>query len=139
MSNDRARNRGSLFTNADKRKPSQPDMQGDWVIDGTPYDARAWNRDEELALQIAPPRGDRNTYPPDAFRGTLTLAPKGRKRDDGPSPTYVGVIEGDEGAYTVSAFEKQGKSGRYLTVSFEKLDRPARPATSAALPALDES
>jgi hypothetical protein len=31
----------------------------------------------------------------------------------------------DEAAYTVRAFEKQGKSGMYFTLSFERIEKPA--------------
>jgi len=31
----------------------------------------------------------------------------------------------DEAAYTVRAFEKQGKSGLYFTLTFERIEKPA--------------
>lgn len=106
------RNRGSLFENGDKRKPSQPDLRGDCAIDGQTYDIQAWRRDERISLTIAPTRGKKkNTYPPDAFRGALDPAAE--------SDTWVGDITGDEVSYTVRASEKEGKSGKYLSLYFE--------------------
>jgi hypothetical protein len=32
----------------------------------------------------------------------------------------------DEAAYTVRAFEKQGKSGLYFTLTFERIEKPAQ-------------
>jgi hypothetical protein len=118
-SEQNTRNRGSLFQNNDKRKPSQPDMRGDCTIDGTAYDMQAWKREEQLTLTLAPARGDQNTYPPDAFRGALDPAPKssGRAKAE-PGPAWMGDIGGDEGSYSVRAFQKQGKSGPYLTLFF---------------------
>ncbi|MDQ3032256.1 MAG: hypothetical protein M3Y87_07560 [Myxococcota bacterium] len=116
------RNRGSLFENADKRKPSQPDLRGDGTIDGVAYDMQAWRRDEQLTLTLAPARGTQNTYHPDAFRGALDAGPKPRgaaKQDPAATPAWVGTIAGDERSYTVKAFQKQGKSGPYLNLFFE--------------------
>ena len=122
MASEHTRNRGSLFQNADKRKPSQPDMRGDCTLDGAPYDIQAWRRDDQLALALAPARGAKNEHPPDAFRGALDPAPKTRGEE--PTPVWIGDIQGEDGSYTVRAFQKQGKSGPYLTLSFE----PAAPA-----------
>jgi len=122
--------RGRLFENAQKRKPSQPDMQGDCSIAGVAYEIRAWRREEQLTLGIAPPRGDQNTYPPDVFRGALDpVAPpkrskRGNAEDEGPTPSWSGDIVSDEAAYTVRAFEKQGKSGTYFTLTFERTEKP---------------
>lgn len=110
-----SRDRGNLFHNADKRKPSQPDMRGDGRIDGAGYDMQAWRRDDVLALALAPTRDGSNTYPPDAFRGELATS-KARNEDD---LAWVGEIVGDEQTYTVRAFSKQGKSGPYLALYFE--------------------
>ncbi len=135
MSTDHSRrDRGGLFENAQKRKPSQPDMQGDCSIGGTPYEMRAWRREDQLTITVALPRGDQNTYPPDVFRGALA-APKAGGRARGAkeaAPAWVGEITGDEASYAVSAFEKQGKSGTYLTLSFERLERATAPVEEAA-------
>lgn len=125
MATDHPRNRGSLFSNADKRKPSQPDHRGECTIDGATYDMQAWVREEQLTLTLAPTRGDKNTYPPDAFRGQLDPAPtSGRGAKDENRPVWTGTIVGDEAAFAVSAFRKQGKSGPYLTLQFERTERP---------------
>ncbi len=114
-----SRDRGSLFHNTDKQKPSQPDMRGDCTIAGATYDMQAWRRHDQLAITLAPSRGDKNTYPPDAFRGALDPAPKSRGADTGePAPVWVGNVIGDEHTYAVRAFPKQGKSGPYLTLYF---------------------
>jgi hypothetical protein len=138
MSNEQSRDRGKLFEYAQKQKPSQPDFHGDCTIDGTAYEIRGWHREERMALSLAPPRGDRNTFPPDAFRGFLDPAPAPAKRKgkgstsdaDGPRLAWSGDIVGDETAYTVRAFEKQGKSGLYFTLSFEQIEKPAQAAPS---------
>lgn len=122
MSSEHTRNRGSLFQNADKKKPSQPDMRGDCTLAGAAYDIQAWRREDQLSISLAPARGDKNSYRPDAFRGALDPAPKARGGDE-PAPAWIGDIEGEDGSYTVRAFQKQGKSGPYLTLSFE----PAAP------------
>jgi hypothetical protein len=125
MSNEHSRDRGNLFANPDKKKPSQPDLQGDCTIDAAGYEIRGWRRGDQLELSLAPPRGDRNTYPPDVFRGALDAAParpRGSK-DTGPILAWAGDITSDEAAYTVRAFEKQGKSGLYFTLSFERAER----------------
>ncbi|MEO8704691.1 MAG: hypothetical protein ABI867_31840 [Kofleriaceae bacterium] len=123
MSNDRSRFRGNLFANADKKKPSQPDMQGDCTIDGAAYEIRAWSRDDQLAISIAPPRGDKNTYPPDVFTGRLDAVPPPKKsardKSGAPVPLWTGVIVSDTASYTLTGFEKQGKHGTYLTLGFE--------------------
>lgn len=142
MSNERTRDRGNLFENAQKQKPSQPDFTGDCTIDGTAYEIRGWRRDEQMTVSLAPPRGDRNTYPPDVFKGSLEAAPpkpvrKGGKNgksgkeavveDAGPpAPAWFGDIVSDEAAYTLRGFEKQGKSGLYFTLTFERIERPAQ-------------
>lgn len=118
MSNPQhSRDKGQLFENKDKRKPSQPDLRGTCAIDGAPYEMQAWRRDDRLSVSLAPPRGDSNTYPPDAFRGMLDRAVKGRG-DEGPTPAWTGDVVGDEATYAIRAFEKQGKSGAYLALFF---------------------
>lgn len=129
MSNERTRDRGNLFEYAQKQKPSQPDFHGDCTIDGTAYEIRGWRREDQLAISLAPPRGDKNTFPPDAFRGALDPAPvkRGSKGTDAtPTPAWSGDIVGDEAAYTIRAFEKQGKSGLYFTLTFERIEKPAQ-------------
>lgn len=139
MSTERTRDRGNLFEYAQKQKPSQPDFHGDCTIDGTAYEIRGWHREDQLALSLAPPRGDKNTFPPDVFRGALDPAPAkparansrgSRERSTEPAaalmPAWSGDIVSDEAAYTVRAFEKQGKSGMYFTLSFERIERPAQ-------------
>ena len=147
MSNERTRDRGNLFEYAQKQKPSQPDFHGDCTIDGTAYEIRGWHREDQLVLSLAPPRGDKNTFPPDAFRGALDPAPpkpraKGKARatddDAAPTPVWSGNIIGDETAYTVRAFEKQGKSGLYFTLSFEQIEKPAPAETAWESPDADE-
>ena len=132
MSQDeRIRDKGNLFEYAQKQKPSQPDFHGDCTIDGTAYEIRGWHREEQLALSLAPPRGDKNTFPPDVFRGFLDPAPpkpartKTAPKETAPTPAWSGDIVSDEAAYTVRAFEKQGKSGLYFTLSFERIEKPA--------------
>ncbi len=157
MSDERTRDRGNLFANPDKKKPSQPDMQGDCTIDGTAYEIRGWKRGEQLEVSLAPPRGDRNTYPPDVFRGALDAAPeppappptkggggKGKKGkggggDEAPAkaapkplstePAWTGTIISEEVAYAVRAFEKMGKSGLYWTLAFERLAEKPEPSS----------
>jgi len=131
MANEQQRrpDRGSLFENAQKRKPSQPDMQGDCSIGGAPYELRAWKREDQLTITVAPPRGDANTYPPDSFRGALDRNTKSARaakaaKDDPAIVAWQGDIVGDETAYNVRAFEKQGKSGPYLTLSFDSIEKP---------------
>lgn len=137
-SEQQTRNRGSLFENADKRKPSQPDMKGDATLEGVAYDVSAWRREEQLTVTLAPARAGHNTYPPDAFRGALDPAPKAMARaaakDGTAAPTWLGDIVGDERSYAVRAFQKQGKSGPYLTLSFE----PAAPPVAAPAAAVDD-
>jgi len=139
MSNERTRDRGNLFENMQKQKPSQPDFQGDCTIDGTAYEIRGWRRDDQLAFSLAPPRGDKNTFPPDVFRGALDQAPAKPARAPGRgskeavpgarTPVWSGDIVSDEAAYTVRAFEKEGKSGMYFTLSFERLEKAPRPSS----------
>jgi len=139
MSDEHTRDRGKLFEYAQnqKQKPSQPDFHGDCIIDGTAYEIRGWHREDQLVLSLAPPRGDKNTFPPDAFRGALDPVPaaksarggaRGSKETDPthPTPAWSGDIVSDEAAYTVRAFEKQGKSGMYFTLSFERIEKPAQ-------------
>ncbi|MBL0214099.1 MAG: hypothetical protein IPQ07_09450 [Myxococcales bacterium] len=134
MSNERTRDRGNLFENADKKKPSQPDFQGDCTIDGTAYEIRGYRREDQLTINLAPPRGDRNTYPPDVFKGALEAVPakKHRAKDPSaaPTPAWLGTIESEDAAYKISAFEKQGKSGLYFTLSFEKTEKAPKKQAS---------
>lgn len=118
------RNKGSLFDNAEKRKPSHPDLRGECAIDGEAYDMQAWRRDDQLALSLAPARNGSGAYPPDAFRGSLD-EPTGRPRSEdgkGAAPAWVGDVVGDEASFAVKAFAKQGKSGPYLTLFFERIE-----------------
>lgn len=131
MSDERTRDRGNLFEYAQKQKPSQPGFHGNCTIDGTAYEIRGWLREDRLAISLAPPRGDKNTFPPDVFRGVLDPAPAKRTgargaKDAAPNPVWSGDIISDEAAYTVRAFEKQGKSGLYYTLSFERIEKPAQ-------------
>jgi hypothetical protein len=134
MSTDRDRNRGKLFAYEQKQKPSQPDFHGDCTLEGTPYEIRGWRRDDQLAMSLAPPKGDSNKIPPDVFRGALDPAPPKPPRskkdkapvEDEPAPAWSGTIVSDEAAYAVRAFEKQGKSGLYWTLSFERIEKPAK-------------
>jgi hypothetical protein len=132
MSNDeRTRDRGNLFEYTQKLKPSQPGFHGDCTIDGTSYEIRGWRREDRLVLSLAPPRGDKNTFPPDVFRGVLDPAPERRAnpraaKDAPPVPAWSGDIVSDEAAYTIRAFEKQGKSGLYFTLTFERIEKPAQ-------------
>jgi hypothetical protein len=150
MSNERTRDRGNLFEYAQKLKPSQPDFHGDCTIDGTAYEIRGWHREEQLALSLAPPRGDTNKFPPEVFRGALDPAPpkparansRGSKHSSkepaaAPTPAWSGDIVSDEAAYTVRAFEKQGKSGMYFTLSFERIEKPAQDERDASTAAPD--
>ncbi len=150
MSNGHSQDRGKLFANAQKLKPSQPDFQGECTLDGTPYEIRAWRREDQLTISLAPPRGDRNTYPPDVFRGALEAAPpkppvRGKDKDRGAAKevvataAFTGDITSDEAAYSISAFEKQGKHGVYYTLSFARLENPiGKPATEWGSPDDDE-
>ena len=131
MSNASSRDRGNLFEYAQKQKPSQPGFHGDCTIDGRAYEIRGWLREEQLTISLAPPRGDKNTFPPEVFRGVLDPAPpkpaKSRGREQEPAepiPAWSGDIVSDEAAYRVRAFEKQGKSGLYFTLSFERIEMP---------------
>jgi len=136
MSKAHTKDRGNLFENVQKKKPSQPDCQGDCVIDGAPYDISAWRRDDQLVVSLAPPRGDQNTYQAEVFRGALEAAPpargKGRDTDAAPTPAWTGDITSAEAAYTVRAFTKQGKSGTYFTLSFERVEKRAESDESMA-------
>jgi hypothetical protein len=136
MSDERTRDRGKLFENEQKRKPSQPDLQGDCTIGGTTFEIRAWRREDQLAISLAPPRGDQNTYPPDVFRGALDAAParsaraSARAGSEGvPTAAWSGDIESDEAAYTVRAFEKQGKTSTYFTLSFDRVEKSTQTET----------
>jgi hypothetical protein len=139
MSNDRIGDRGKLFEHTEKLKPSQPAFHGDCTIDGTTYEIRGWRREDQLALSLAPPRGDKNTFPPDVFRGALDPVPPkpargGRGGKDAepaaPTPSWSGDIVSDEAAYAIRAFEKQGKSGVYFTLTFERVEKPAKAETA---------
>ena len=139
MSDERTRDRGNLFEYEQKLKlkPSQPDFHGDCTINGTAYEIRGWRREDQLALSLAPPRVDTNKFPPEVFRGALDPAPpkparsKKEKKESSkeppgpPTPAWSGDIISEEAAYTVRAFEKQGKSGMYFTLSFERIEKPA--------------
>ena len=46
-----------------------------------------------------------------------------------PVAAWSGTIVSDEAAYAVRAFEKQGKSGLYFTLSFERIERPVPDAS----------
>jgi hypothetical protein len=133
MSQDaRTRDRGNLFEYAQKQKPSQPDFHGDCSVAGVSYEIRGWHREEQLALALALPRGDSNKFRPDVFRGVLDPAPPKPRGKNAPTesvPAWSGDIVSDEAAYTVRAFEKQGKSGLYFTLSFEQIEKPLTPAT----------
>jgi hypothetical protein len=139
MSDRHPRDRGNLFEHAQKQRPSQPGFHGDCTIDGTTYEIRGWRREDQLAVSLAPPRGDKNTFPPEVFRGALHPAPakpgragaRGTKEAGAadPIPAWSGTIVSDEAAYAVRAFEKQGKSGLYFTLSFERIERPAPDAS----------
>jgi hypothetical protein len=138
MSDERTRDRGNLFEYEQKAKPSLPDFHGDCTIDGKPYEIRGWRREDQLALSLAPPRVDTNKFPPEVFRGALDPAPpkparsKKEKKEAAkepagpPTPAWSGDIVSDEAAYTVRAFEKQGKSGMYFTLNFERIEKPAQ-------------
>jgi hypothetical protein len=131
MSQTRTRDRGNLFEYAQKQKPSQPGFHGDCTIDGVSYEIRGWRREDQLAISLAPPRGDKNTFPPDVFRGSLDPAAEkparrgSKELDDPATPVWSGDIVSSEVAYTVRAFEKQGKSGMYFTLTFERIEKPA--------------
>jgi hypothetical protein len=135
MSDRHTRDRGNLFEHAQKQRPSQPAFHGDCTIDGTTYEIRGWRRQDQLAISLAAPRGAKNTFPPEVFRGALDPAPtkpsrtgaRGTKQVDAaaPTPAWSGTIVSDEAAYAVRAFEKQGKSGVYFPLSFERIERPA--------------
>lgn len=133
MTSEATRDRGKLFTNAEKKKPSQPDLQGDCTIDRVDYEIRGYRRGDAITVHLAPPRGDKNTYPPDVFKGTLEpverpKAPKGKKGAPAPAAVlglaWVGVIVSADAAYRLSATEKQGKSDLYWTLGFERVERP---------------
>jgi hypothetical protein len=140
MSNEHSRDRGKLFEHKEKLKPSQPAFHGDCTIDGTPYEIRGWHREEQLTLSLAPPRGDKNTFPPDVFRGALDPVPQKPARGGkhggkdaapaAPTPSWTGTIVSDDAAYVIRAFEKQGKSGPYFTLEFERTEKPAKAETA---------
>ncbi len=150
MSNER-RDRGNLFEYAQKQKPSQPGFHGDCTIDGVTYEIRGWLREEQLTISLAPPRGDKNTFPPDVFRGQLDAAPPRPKPARGgkgskeaapaapPAPAWSGTIVSDDAAYIVRAFDKQGKSGPYWTLSFERTEKPTVENEWEDAPASDEA
>jgi hypothetical protein len=146
MSDRYHRDRGNLFEHAQKQRPSQPGFHGDCTIDGTTYEIRGWRREDQLALSLALPRGDKNAFSPEVFRGALDPAPakparaaRGAKEADAaPTPAWSGTIVSDEAAYVVRAFEKQGKSGLYFTLSFERIERPAPDASDRGPPGGDD-
>ncbi len=149
MSHERSRDRGNLFEHAQKQKPSQPGFHGDCTIDGIAYEIRGWHREARLTLSLAPPRGDKNTFPPDAFRGELDAAPAKSARASARAaketvptvaiPAWSGAIVSDEAAYSVRAFEKQGKSGLYFTLSFERIERPAQSGRASSWDSSDDA
>jgi len=129
MSNAHTQDRGNLFENHQKKKPSQPDVSGDCVIDMTAYEIRGWLRGDQLAVSFAAPRGENNTYPPDRFRGALDAVsprPSSGSRSKHAEvvavPAWAGKIASEDATYMVRAFEKQGKSGPYFVLSFERLE-----------------
>ena len=141
MSNERSRDRGNLFEHKEKLKPSQPGYHGDCTIEGVTYEIRGWRREDQLTISLAPPRGDRNTYPPEVFRGALEAAPpakptrggRGRGAEEAAAtPAWSGDIMSEDAAYTIRAFEKQGKSGLYYTLTFERIERPAKPTQASS-------
>jgi hypothetical protein len=128
MSNVQPPDRGNLFENHQKKKPSQPDVHGDCVIDTTAYEIRGWLRGDQLAVSFAAPRGEHNTYPPDRFRGALDAVPsrggsRSKHAEVVATPAWAGKIASDDAIYMVRAFEKQGKSGMYFALSFERLEK----------------
>ena len=129
MANEYTRNRGNLFENVAKTKPSQPDFQGDCTVDSVAYEIRGYRREGQISVTLAPPRGDRNTYPPDVFRGSLEEVPAKPTRKGVPKdttqPAWVGTIKSDDAEYAARAFEKQGKSGMYFTLQFEPIEKTA--------------
>jgi hypothetical protein len=74
----------------------------------------AWMRDDQLAVSITPVNRDGNTRLPDAFRGALDAV-----RDRDPHLKWAGQVVGDSSTYSVHASEVQGKSGAYLTLTFD--------------------
>ena len=138
MSHEATRDRGKLFETAEKKKPSEPDFFGDCTIDSTAYEIRGWRREDQLTISIAPPRGDRNTYPPDVFKGSLEAMPAPKKKAKGaeaaPTPAWTGTIESDEAAYKITGFEKQGKSGLYWVLSFEKTAKTQKQTSDEYVP-----
>ncbi len=116
MSNQK-RDRCQLFDNQEKRKPSQPDMQGEGTIAGTRYAVSAWKRENQLVVSFAPPRDGSNKYPAEEFRGALSA---GDKPDSG--GVWSGDIQGAEASYSVKAFDKQGKSGTYLRLELALIE-----------------
>jgi hypothetical protein len=111
MSNEEERHRGQLFDNRDKRKPSQPDMQGKGRVGGQPYAISAWIREGRLVLSFEPPRTKSNAPPTGELRGTLDRA---SESEDG--PLWRGDVAGEDASFVVRAFQKTGKSGAYLTL-----------------------
>jgi hypothetical protein len=138
MSHGNTRDRGNLFEYAEKQKPSQPGFHGNCTVDGVEYEIRGWLREEQLTINLSPPRGDKNTIPTPVFRGVLDPAPpkpprskKGDQTPAEPTPAWSGNIISDDAAYRMSAFEKQGKSGLYFTLSFERIEMPAKDDASS--------
>ena len=78
MSNERSRDRGNLFENTQKKKPSQPDLQGDCTIDAIAYEIRGWRRGDQVTISLAPPREEIRRNDRD---GVASLAPRIRFLD----------------------------------------------------------
>jgi hypothetical protein len=66
------------------------------------------------------------------FHGALDAAPErparggargAKQAEPVATPAWTGDIASDEVAYTVRAFPKQGKSGLYFTLSFERREK----------------
>ena len=132
MTRERDRPRGRLFENKEKRKPSQPDLQGNGRIAGQPLAITAWIREERLVMSWAPPRGrDSRSYPPELYRGSLVT---GDAQDDA---VWVGRIEGEDATFAVRCYERQGKSGTYLELDLQPAPHVTRDTSSEPLPALD--
>ncbi len=111
MSNQEERDRGQLFDNRDKRKPSQPDMQGKGRVGGVSYAISGWMREDRLVVSFEPPRAKGNAHPVGELRGVLDRASEG---EDG--PLWRGDVSGEDVSFVVRAFQKIGKSGAYLTL-----------------------
>jgi hypothetical protein len=67
------------------------------------------------------------------FRGALDAAPARSARasargaaEGTPMAAWSGDIASDDAAYTVRAFEKQGKTSMYFTLSFDRVEKSAQ-------------